>query len=99
MKLQARNFVVRKPETINITMFFKKFCIATRTIKTPDFYTKSGAFLTFWRKMGRSKMPWGIAAGIVPKNAFSENREFQTFFRCFVFHISRYLFEENQPAQ
>ena len=31
MKLQARNFVVRKPETIDITMFFKKFCIATRT--------------------------------------------------------------------
>ena len=24
-------------------------------------------------------MLWGIAAGIVPKNAFSENREFQTF--------------------
>jgi len=23
-------------------------------------------------------MPWGIAAGIVPKNAFSENREFYT---------------------
>ena len=34
MKLQARNFVVRKPETIDITMFFKKFCIATRTIKS-----------------------------------------------------------------
>ena len=34
MKLQARNFVVRKPETIDITMFFKKFCIATRTKKT-----------------------------------------------------------------
>lgn len=33
MKLQARNFVVRKPETIDITMFFKKFCIATRTMK------------------------------------------------------------------
>lgn len=33
MKLQARNFVVRKPETIDITMFFKKFCIATRTIE------------------------------------------------------------------
>ena len=33
MKLQARNFVVRKPETIDITMFFKKFCIATRTKK------------------------------------------------------------------
>lgn len=34
MKLQARNFVVRKPETIDITMFFKKFCIATRTISS-----------------------------------------------------------------
>lgn len=33
MKLQARNFVVRKPETIDITVFFKKFCIATRTTK------------------------------------------------------------------
>lgn len=33
MKLQARNFVVRKPETIDITAFFKKFCIASRTKK------------------------------------------------------------------
>ena len=33
MKLQARNFVVRKPKTVDITVFFKKFCIATRTIK------------------------------------------------------------------
>ena len=49
---------------------------ASATIKTPDFDKKSGVFLTFWRKMGRPKMPWGIAAGIVPKNAFSENREF-----------------------
>ena len=24
-------------------------------------------------------MPWGIAAGIVPKNTFSKNREFKTF--------------------
>jgi len=31
MKLQTRSFVVRKPETIDITAFFKKFCIATRT--------------------------------------------------------------------
>ena len=49
---------------------------ASATIKTPDFDKKSGAFLTFWRRMGRPKMPWGIATGIVPKNAFSENREF-----------------------
>lgn len=33
MKLQARNFVVRKPKTVDITVFFKKFCIATRTKK------------------------------------------------------------------
>ena len=38
MKLQARNFVVRKPETIDITMFFKKFCIATRTKKEGHSY-------------------------------------------------------------
>lgn len=35
MKLQTRSFVVRKPETIDITAFFKKFCIATRTMKKP----------------------------------------------------------------
>ena len=43
MKLQARNFVVRKPETIDITMFFKKFCIATRTKKEMTVY--DGHFL------------------------------------------------------
>lgn len=31
MKIQTRSFVARKPETIDITAFFKKFCIATRT--------------------------------------------------------------------
>ena len=45
-------------------------------IKTPDFDKKAGVFLTFWRKTERFKMPWGIAVGIVPKNAFSENRVF-----------------------
>ena len=33
MKIQTRSFVARKPETIDITAFFKKFCIATRTIR------------------------------------------------------------------
>ena len=33
MKLQARNFVVRKPKAVAITAFFKKFCIAIRTKK------------------------------------------------------------------
>ena len=33
-------------------------------------------------------MPWGIAAGIVPKYAFSKNRELQTFCQCFAFRIS-----------
>ena len=52
---------------------------ASATIKAPDFDTKSGAFLTFWRKMGRSKVPWGIAAGIVPKNAFQKTGNFKLF--------------------
>lgn len=42
MKLQTRSFVVRKPETIDITAFFKKFCIATRTtprkLRLPGFF-------------------------------------------------------------
>ena len=29
---------------------------ASATIKAPDFDKESGAFLTFWRKMGRSKI-------------------------------------------
>ena len=39
MKLQARNIVVRKPETVDITAFFKKFCIASRTKSDTDFDT------------------------------------------------------------
>jgi len=35
--------------------------------------------------MERPKMPWGIAAGIVPKYAISKNREFQTFFGVSLF--------------
>lgn len=51
MKLQARNFVVRKPETIDITMFFKKFCIATRTMKRPVFVGKWDVFFTYKKKL------------------------------------------------
>jgi len=58
MKLQARNFVVRKPETIDITMFFKKFCIATRTRKV----LKSSDFRTFF-------LPFSIISK-VQNNAF-----------------------------
>ena len=61
---------------------------ASATIKTPDFDKKSGVFLTFWWKIEQSKMPWGIAAGIVSKYAFSENRELQTFCQYFAFRIS-----------
>lgn len=46
MKLQARNFVVRKPETIDITMFFKKFCIATRTKISRQFYNCRDIFVS-----------------------------------------------------
>lgn len=45
MKLQARNFVVQKPETVDITAFFKKFCIAIRTIeKAVDFCQRPLSF-------------------------------------------------------
>ena len=56
MKLQARNFVVRKPETIDITMFFKKFCIATRTKKKK---TPLGVFffLVHWGAQSLRKGP------------------------------------------
>ena len=37
---------------------------ASATIKTPDFDKKSGVFLTFWGKMKRLKMPWGVNANI-----------------------------------
>lgn len=43
MKIQTRSFVARKPETIDITAFFKKFCIATRTIRKELAF--AGAFL------------------------------------------------------
>ena len=59
-----------------MTAFFEKSYKNTRTIKTQDFDKKSGVFLTFLEKTNHPKMPWGIAAGIVPKYAFSENREF-----------------------
>lgn len=47
MKLQARNFVVRKPETIDITMFFKKFCIATRTTEKSETVRFRTSFFLF----------------------------------------------------
>ena len=50
MKLQARNFVVRKPETIDITMFFKKFCIATRTTSRPKTQFSDGYFMPSTQK-------------------------------------------------
>ena len=54
MKLQARNFVVRKPETIDITMFFKKFCIATRTMKKA--FAVANAFFSEIRFFGTSEI-------------------------------------------
>ena len=41
----ARKEVVRKPKTVDITGFFKKFCIATRTTKKPRYLL--GFFFAF----------------------------------------------------
>ena len=45
----ARKEIVRKPKAVDITGFFKKFCIATHTGKAPGFSKKSGAFPAFNR--------------------------------------------------
>ena len=53
MKLQTRSFVARKPETIDITAFFKKFCITTRTIEKslkPQGFTPKGTKSEQWAK-------------------------------------------------
>ena len=54
MKLQARNFVVRKPKTVDITVFFKKFCIASRTKSDTNFDTMGIRLVSnFFCAMGR----------------------------------------------
>jgi hypothetical protein len=60
MKLQARNFVVRKPETVDITALFEKFCIATRTrsvtvvdtISTTVIFYLLPVWGCFWKETG-----------------------------------------------
>ena len=47
-------------------MFFKKFCIATRTIKAPDFDKKSGAFLTFYANSHWLQICFGDNLGTAP---------------------------------
>ena len=47
MKLQARIFVVRKPKTVDITAFFKKFCITTHTTKNTVSELEAVFFITF----------------------------------------------------
>ena len=54
MKLQTRSFVARKPETIDITVFFKKFCITTRTMKKA--FAVANAFFSEIRSVGTSEI-------------------------------------------
>lgn len=57
MKIQTRSFVARKPETIDITAFFKKFCIATRTKTDTAVDTiVSTAVSLFYREKHRQNM-------------------------------------------
>ena len=58
---------------------------ASATKIIPDFDKKSGIFLTFWRKMGRSKMPWGIARGDSSEKCFFRKPGILNFFPVFCF--------------
>ena len=52
---------------------------ASATIKTPDFTTKSGVFLTFWHKMGSLKMGLELVLELVAETLKTQNRENLTF--------------------
>ena len=52
---------------------------ASATIKTPDFTTKSGVFLTFRAKMKTAKMRLELVLELVAENAKIENGENPTF--------------------
>ena len=82
MKLQARNFVVRKPKTVDITVFFKKFCIATRTKKARKQMLSSLFIMLLFTKTSRPLLrargfhfqngkPMGVSLLIASLVAFS----------------------------
>ena len=52
---------------------------ASATIKTPDFTTKSGVFLTFWHKMVSVKMGLELVLELVAEMLKTQNRENLTF--------------------
>ena len=52
---------------------------ASATIKTPDFTTKSGAFLTFWHKMEPAKMGLELVLELVAETLKTKKRENLTF--------------------
>ena len=52
---------------------------ASATIKTPDFTTKSGVFLTFWHKMVSVKMGLELVLELVAETLKTQNRENLTF--------------------
>ena len=67
---------------------------ASATIKTPDFTTKSGVFLTFGAEMKRRKMRLELVLELVAKPVKSKNRENLTFakFSFFLNDKKIYLF-------
>ena len=54
-------------------------------IKTPDFTTKSGVFLTFGDKMENPKIPMGLAVGLVLTLSKVHKGEKPTFLGKLVF--------------
>ena len=65
---------------------------ASATIKTPDFTTKSGVFLTFGDKMENPKIPMGLAVGLVLTLLKVHKGKNPTLLGKFVFlHFRRFL--------
>ena len=66
-----------------MTAFFEKSYKNTRTIKTPDFDKKSGAFLTFLGFFWTLKLAWGYF-GVHAKIPFFEDAKIRTFLKIFL---------------
>ena len=63
-------------KNVLFTAISRPFVVA---IKTPDFTTKSGVFLTFWHKMVSVKMGLELVLELVAETLKTQNRENLTF--------------------
>lgn len=78
----AMKNIKKSEKALSQADFFKNPVISfsvLRAIKTPDFTTKSGVFLTFWHKMVSVKMGLELVLELVAETLKTQNRENLTF--------------------